>query len=120
MPGITDKDRGRLLYIPEIMERTGMPDGTIRSKYHTGTLPCVWKYGRRLVAWENDLDDWIKDRQQATTKVKDGSAPIGFQEQIDRLKEDLEAAGIPVRDALTASEQREATDRRESAKGGVA
>lgn len=67
---ITRKDRGELLYLPDIMERTKMPEGTIRSRYHSGTMTCLWKLGRRLVAWEADLDRWMAEQQEATTKTR--------------------------------------------------
>lgn len=67
---ITRKDRGKLLYLSEIMEITGMPEGTIRSRYHSGTMPCLWKLGRRLVAWEAELDQWMAEQQEATTKTR--------------------------------------------------
>lgn len=68
---IEQKGKGRLIYLPEIMERTGMPEGTIRSKRHGGTLPFVWKLGRRLVAWEAELDAWMADQQDQTAKDAD-------------------------------------------------
>lgn len=61
-------DGGKLLRLPEIMAKTGFADGTVRSKYHAGTLEPVWKLGRRLVAWEADLDAWLAAAQQRTTK----------------------------------------------------
>lgn len=67
---ITRKDRGELLYLPDIMEITGMPEGTIRSRYHSGTMPCLWKLGRRLVAWERDLEEWLEAQRAATTKIR--------------------------------------------------
>lgn len=67
---ITRKDRGELLYLPDIMQRTKMPEGTIRSRYHSGTMPCLWKLGRRLVAWEAELDQWMAEQQEATTKTR--------------------------------------------------
>lgn len=67
---ITRKDRGELLYLPRIMEITGMPEGTIRSRYHSGTMPCLWKLGRRLVAWERDLEEWLEVQRAATTKTR--------------------------------------------------
>lgn len=67
---IMRKDRGELLYLPDIMQRTKMPEGTIRSRYHSGTMPCVWKLGRRLVAWEVELDQWMAEQQEATTKTR--------------------------------------------------
>lgn len=70
-----DGEKGRVLYLPEIMERTGMPEGTIRSRYHAGTMECLWKLGRRLVTFERDLDAWLRRQQEATTKTRDGSAP---------------------------------------------
>lgn len=66
--GITD-DRGRLLHMPEIRALTGMADGTIRSRYHGGTMPCVWKLGRRLVAWESELVAWLDAERAKTAKV---------------------------------------------------
>lgn len=72
---IVRKDRGELLYLPAIMERTGMPEGTIRSRYHRGDMPCLWKLGRRLVAWERDLEAWLDEQRAATTKTRDDSAP---------------------------------------------
>jgi predicted DNA-binding transcriptional regulator AlpA len=65
--GITD-DRGALLRMPEILARTGMADGTVRSRYHAGTMPCVWKLGRRLVAWERDLIAWLDEERERTSK----------------------------------------------------
>lgn len=84
-----DENRGRLLYLPEIMERTGMPDGTVRSRFHTGTMPCVWKLGRRLVAWEYDLTAWLeaqrrasrKDRQALTLSHADESLTVSIGEE---------------------------------------
>jgi predicted DNA-binding transcriptional regulator AlpA len=61
-------DRGRILHLPEIAQITGMPEATIRSKYHGGTMRCVWKLGRRLVVWEKDLRDWLDQQRIATTK----------------------------------------------------
>lgn len=69
-----ENDRGRLLHIPEIIDRTRMPEGTIRSRYHSGTMPCLWKLGRRLVAWEGDLTKWLDQQRQASMKDRSQSA----------------------------------------------
>jgi predicted DNA-binding transcriptional regulator AlpA len=72
--GITERtimienDRGRLLHLSEIIDRTRMPEGTVRSRYHSGTMPFLWKLGRRLVAWEGDLVKWMDQQRQASTK----------------------------------------------------
>lgn len=63
-----DHGRGRVLYLPDIMTVTGMPEGTIRSRYHSGTMPCVWKLGRRLVAYERELDEWLEAQRRASRK----------------------------------------------------
>lgn len=63
-------EKGRLLYMDEITERTRMPEGTVRSRRHRGRMPCVWKLGRHLVAWERDLDQWLEAEQVATTKTE--------------------------------------------------
>jgi hypothetical protein len=67
---------GRLLYLSEITERTGMPEGTVRSKRHRGEMPCVWRGpGGRLVAWEKQLNQWFQEylaeRQEKTSKTKE-------------------------------------------------
>lgn len=61
-------ERGRLLYLPEIIEMTGMPENTIRSRYHRGEMPPMWKLGRRLVAWEFDLIKWLDEQRELTQK----------------------------------------------------
>lgn len=66
MDSLTD-DRGRLLYLEDIADITGMPINTIRSQFHRGILP-LWKLGRRLVIWERDLTEWLDEHQQATLK----------------------------------------------------
>ena len=63
-------ERGRLLYMPEILKLTGMADGTVRSRYHSGTMPPIWKLGRRLVAWERELIDWLDAERELTRKDK--------------------------------------------------
>ena len=92
---ITRKDRGELLYLPRIMEITGMPEGTIRSRYHSGTMPCLWKLGRRLVAWEAELDQWMAEQQEATTKTRANGTQVAkdveryhreFLDILDRFK----------------------------------
>lgn len=70
-------EKGRILYLPEIMERTGMPEGTIRSRYHAGTMACLWKLGRRLVAFERELEAWLRQQQEATTKIRNEEDPSG-------------------------------------------
>lgn len=76
-----ESDRGRLLHIQEIIDRTRMPEGTIRSRYHSGTMSCLWKLGRRLVAWEGDLTKWLDQQRQATTK--DRSQNAEYEEGMD-------------------------------------
>lgn len=92
---ITRKDRGELLYLPDIMQRTKMPEGTIRSRYHSGTMPCLWKLGRRLVAWEAELDQWMAEQQEATTKTRASGTQVAkdvehyyreFLDILDRFK----------------------------------
>lgn len=96
---ITHKDRGELLYLPEIMERTRMPEGTIRSRYHSGTMPCLWKLGRRLVAWEAELNQWLAEQQEATTKTRASGTQVAkdveryHREFLDILKNHTPTGG---------------------------
>lgn len=95
---IMRKDRGELLYLPDIMQRTKMPEGTIRSRYHSGTMPCLWKLGRRLVAWERDLEEWLEAQRVATTKTRTSGtqAPQGEETEVAELEErpDIEARKV--------------------------
>ena len=95
---ITRKDRGELLYLPDIMERTRMPEGTIRSRYHSGTMTCLWKFGRRLVAWEAELDQWMAEQQEATTKTRATGTQVA--KDVERYHREfldiLEGSGFPV------------------------
>lgn len=59
--------RGRLLTIPEIAEATRLPEATIRWKRHKGELPFTFKIGRRVVADEQDVRDWIDQQRQQST-----------------------------------------------------
>lgn len=82
--------RGPLLYLKEIVNRTQLAEGTVRSKYHAGTMPCVWKLGRRLVAWEADLEAWLAFEQERTTK-RPGQARLGPYEALVTECPDLDA-----------------------------
>src|SRR5512138_1899182 len=86
------KDRGELLYLPDIMQRTKMPEGTIRSRYLSGTMPCLWKLGRRLVAWERDLEEWLEAQRAATTKTRASvtQALKGEETEVAKPEERLE------------------------------
>lgn len=77
-------DKGEILRMEEIVRRTTMPEGTVRRRYHEGTMTVVWKLGGRLVAWSNDLDEWMREQQKATTKIRDGSAPTDQSHSSDQ------------------------------------
>ncbi|MEU4287800.1 helix-turn-helix domain-containing protein [Kribbella sp. NPDC026596] len=55
----------RLLDLPEIANRTRMPEATIRYKRHRGELPFTFKLGRKVVAYESELDAWIAAQRAA-------------------------------------------------------
>lgn len=62
----------KILRLSEIAERTGVPIATLRWYRHTGAGgPRTWRLGRRVVAYEDDVDAWI-ERQAAAED--DGAA----------------------------------------------
>lgn len=60
--------RDRLLTLDEISEWTHLPKETIRYKRHRGEMPFVFRLGRRLVAYESELDAWIRAQRRATSR----------------------------------------------------
>lgn len=58
-----------LLTLEEISDVTHMPLATLRYKRHRGELPFIFKLGRRLVAYQSELDEWIDDQRRATRRT---------------------------------------------------
>jgi predicted DNA-binding transcriptional regulator AlpA len=55
----------RLLGLAEIANRTLMPEATIRYKRHRGELPFTFRLGRKVVAYESELEAWIAAQREA-------------------------------------------------------
>lgn len=51
---------GRLLRLPEIAAKTGVPVATLRWYRHHGIGPKTFLLGRRVVADESDVEAWIE------------------------------------------------------------
>jgi len=64
----------RLLDLSEIADKTRMPEATIRYKRHRGELPFTFRLGRRVVAYESELDAWIASVRAAQRAEQGGSA----------------------------------------------
>lgn len=62
-----DEDRGRLLQLPEIAKMTTLSIDSLRWLRHTGEGPRTFKLGRRVVAYESDVRDWIEQRRGEPT-----------------------------------------------------
>lgn len=58
-----------ILRLQEISDRTGIPPSTLRFNRHKGGDIPLWLLAGRLVAWEDELDDWL-DAQRAATGPK--------------------------------------------------
>ncbi|MFW6077940.1 MAG: helix-turn-helix transcriptional regulator [Hyphomicrobiales bacterium] len=58
----------RLLHLPEIAEKTTMSLDTLRWKWHQHQLPFLFKLGRRIVAHESDVDAWIAEQKELTSR----------------------------------------------------
>ena len=49
----------KILRLEEIGERTGIPLATLRWYRHNGMGPKTWRLGRRVVAYEDDVQEWL-------------------------------------------------------------
>lgn len=65
----TVRPRDRLLTLEEISDFTHMPLATLRYKRHRGELPFIFKLGRRLVAYQSELDEWIDQQRRVTRRT---------------------------------------------------
>jgi predicted DNA-binding transcriptional regulator AlpA len=55
----------RLMRLPEIAEMTGIPVDTLRFYRQVGKGPKTFKLGRRVVAYESDVNAWIEAQRAA-------------------------------------------------------
>lgn len=59
-----------ILKLEEIADRTGIPLATLRWYRHRGEGgPRTWKLGRRVVAYEDDVNAWIEAQSNAEPQV---------------------------------------------------
>lgn len=49
----------KLLTLPEIADRLRWPENTVRYKRSLGELPFTFRLGRRVVAYESDVEAFI-------------------------------------------------------------
>ena len=55
----------QLLDLIEIAARLRMPKATVRYKRHRGELPFTFRLGRRVVAYESEVDAYIAEQRAA-------------------------------------------------------
>ena len=51
-----------ILRLEEIAGRTGIPIDTLRWYRHKRIGPKTWKLGRRVVAYEDDVNAWLEQQ----------------------------------------------------------
>lgn len=54
-----------LLDLTEIAAKLRMPVATVRYKRHRGELPFTFRLGRRVVAYESEVDDYVASQRAA-------------------------------------------------------
>ncbi|MFD6178083.1 MULTISPECIES: helix-turn-helix transcriptional regulator [unclassified Isoptericola] len=69
----------RIMLIPAVAERTGMPEGTLRFLRHEGKGPRSFKVGRRVAYYEDDVDAWLDEQYAATSRGGAVTAPAKTQ-----------------------------------------
>lgn len=56
----------KILRLDQVAEMTNIPLATLRDWRHHGVKgPPTWKLGGRVVAYEHDVQEWIKAQYQA-------------------------------------------------------
>ncbi|MDY7097621.1 MAG: AlpA family transcriptional regulator [Pseudomonadota bacterium] len=57
----TSNTRGRLIRLPEVMDRVGMKRSAIYQRMREGSFPRSRSLGSRCAVWvEAEIDDWIQ------------------------------------------------------------
>lgn len=64
-----DRSNDTLLTIEEVAARRRQTVPTLRWLRHQGELPFVFRLGRRLVAWQSDVDANIEAARIAETQA---------------------------------------------------
>lgn len=56
-----------IMRLEQVAERTGVPLATLRWYRHLGVGgPPTWKLGRRVVAYEDEVEAWLDAQRQAS------------------------------------------------------
>ena len=59
---MTDRTTGRLVRLPQVLERVPLSTSTIYRRMKAGTFPQCVPIGDNSVAWyESDIDAWMAD-----------------------------------------------------------
>jgi predicted DNA-binding transcriptional regulator AlpA len=53
-----------ILKLDEIAARTRMPIATLRWLRHNGDGPPLWKLGRRVVGYQDEIDAWVEAQRR--------------------------------------------------------
>lgn len=60
-PDPTLPTSGRLIRLPEVMDRVGMKRSAIYQRMKEGRFPRARSLGARCAVWvESEIDDWVK------------------------------------------------------------
>lgn len=55
-----------ILKLAEISERTGVPLATLRWLRHLNRGPKTWLLAGRVVAYADDVDQWVEEQQRTS------------------------------------------------------
>lgn len=70
-------DTRHILTLKEVSSRTRIPLNTLRWLRHRGEGPPTWKLGRKVVAYEDELEAWLEQQHKATTTAYQRAADPG-------------------------------------------
>ncbi|MGI8881043.1 MAG: helix-turn-helix transcriptional regulator [Jatrophihabitans sp.] len=58
-----------MVTLDEIAERLRIPAGTLRYWRHQGRGPRTFRVGRRVMAYESDVEVWLKEQYDADPRA---------------------------------------------------
>jgi predicted DNA-binding transcriptional regulator AlpA len=59
----------KILRLPEIAEKTGVPVATLRWYRHRGLGPKTFLFAGRVVAYEAEVDEWVESARHSSLGV---------------------------------------------------
>jgi DNA-binding transcriptional MerR regulator len=64
----------KVLRLQQISERTTVPVATLRYWRHIGTGPPTFRLGKHIVAYEDEVDGWLREQEEGSSRSRPGAS----------------------------------------------